>query len=140
MRFARSRARRRQAGQSIVEAALVLPLVLYVLISMVDVARMTYEKLVLIGAARDGARAMAVIGDAAQAESVIQQDLVDGQLSVAGWSAGSSVSFQYQGEYVQAQVRYAHRTLVPGVGLLVGQSPISPTISLQAAALFRRRG
>jgi len=131
---------RGQQGQSTVEAALILPLLVFVLVSMVEIGLLTYTKVVLIGAARDGARTMAVYGDVALTRNVVQQDIADGQLSLAGWSALSDVSVIDRGRYVEVLVRYRRRTLVPGLPVLVGGSPAASEIPLQAGALFRRRG
>ena len=55
-----SEATSRQGGQSMAEAALLLPVLVFLLVSLVEVGMLTYTKVVLIGAARDGARTAAV--------------------------------------------------------------------------------
>jgi len=129
-----------EAGQSMAEAALVLPVLVFLLVSLVEVGMLTYTKVVLIGAARDGARTAAVYGDTSLVQQVVSQDLADGQLPLAAWNPATAVSVQDLGSYVKVVVRYSHRTLVPGLPVLVGRSPTEPLIPLQAGALFRRRG
>ncbi len=135
-----SEATSRQGGQSMAEAALLLPVLVFLLVSLVEVGMLTYTKVVLIGAARDGARTAAVYGDSSLARQVVTQDLADGQLPLAGWDSGAAVTIQDLGSYVRVIVRYSHRTLVPGLPVLVGGKPADPYIPLQAGALFRRRG
>lgn len=130
----------RHAGQSLVEAALVLPVLVFLLVSLVEIGVLTYTKVVLIGAARDGARTAAVYGDLSMTRQVVRQDLADGQLPVAGWDPATGVTVLDRGAYVEVAVQYTHRTLVPGLPALVGRSPMQPYIPLQAGALFRRRG
>lgn len=64
MRTLRAFARREQAGQALIEFALILPLLLLIITGLFDVARATWEENTLAYAAREGTRYAIVHGSA----------------------------------------------------------------------------
>ena len=60
-------------GQALVEFALVVPLFLLLLFGILESGRVIYTKLIVTEAAREGARAVAVSGDRAQAAIAVNK-------------------------------------------------------------------
>ena len=72
--------RRRQAGQSLVETALVLPLLLFVLFGAIEMGRVANVQQTLVNAAREGARWSAMPEEGTQllpALGEVQQRVID---------------------------------------------------------------
>ena len=57
-----AQSRRRDRGSAAVEFALVLPILMLLIFALVDFGRMLSAKITVTGAAREGARAAAIIG------------------------------------------------------------------------------
>lgn len=69
---------RSERGQTMVETAIVLPVVVFMLVAMVDAGRVFHAWLVVTNSAREGARA----GAARQSESVVTTRI---ETSMNGW-------------------------------------------------------
>ncbi|HEX2850803.1 MAG TPA: TadE/TadG family type IV pilus assembly protein [Acidimicrobiales bacterium] len=117
----------RDEGQSSVELALVLPLVVLVLLAVVQVAVVARDEVFVVHAAREAARAVAVdprpgVADRAAASVVA---LKAGRLSTETSHRGGSI------DIVTVVVRYRAPTDVPVVGRLL------PDVMLEANAAMR---
>jgi Flp pilus assembly protein TadG len=118
--------RREDGGQATVELALVLPLVCLLLLVLVQVGLVVHAHLVVVHAAREGARAAAVDPHPAAAHLAVVRGapLAVEQVQVSTSDAG--------GDMVTVEVRYRYSTDVPLVGALVGD------IDLSARATMRK--
>ncbi|MFT5530457.1 MAG: Flp pilus assembly protein TadG [Candidatus Poriferisodalaceae bacterium] len=111
-------------GQATVEFALVLPLVLLVLLSIVQVGLVGRDRVLNVHAARAGARAAAVdAGPAAVREAVIVASGLDpGRVTVQQSSSGSTVT---------VTVSYRSATDVPLVGAMVGDVLMDASVTMR---------
>ena len=83
--------RRSEAGQSLVELALVLPICLWIVLGIVDFGRVYYLYVVTTNAAREGARywashpgdSVATIQSKVQAEASPQVTITSGQITLS---------------------------------------------------------
>jgi Flp pilus assembly protein TadG len=76
--------RRGERGSALVEAAMVTPLILLIMVGIFEVGRAFQTWQVLTNAAREGARASVVVGaNAATVQALVKQYLADGQLPEA---------------------------------------------------------
>ncbi|MEZ5178148.1 MAG: TadE/TadG family type IV pilus assembly protein [Acidimicrobiales bacterium] len=112
-----------QHGQATVELALTLPVVVVVLLAVVQVALVARSQILVVDAARAGARAAAVRAGAADAAARRTPGLQAGRLEVWESSAGP-------GGDVEVRVRYRVRTDVPLVGALVGEPTLESTVTM----------
>ncbi|MEY2421001.1 MAG: hypothetical protein QOI95_1068 [Acidimicrobiaceae bacterium] len=119
--------RRCERGQASVEAALVLPLVVILLLAVVQVGLLVRAEVLVTHAAREAARAAAVDPDPqAAARAAAQATTLD--------SHRLTVSVQGRkgpGSRVQVEVTYRAPTDVPFVGGLLGD------VTLHASATMR---
>lgn len=116
----------RQRGQATVELVLVLPVVLLALLLVVQVAVVARAHLVVVHAARDGARAAAVEGTADAARAAISR--------TPGLPAGCSIEAAIDadaGATATVSVRCRVATDVALVGPLLG----SPTVGAESTML-----
>ena len=72
---------RSERGQTMVETAIVLPVVIFLLVAMVDAGRVFHAWIVVTNSAREGARA----GAARQPASVVEERI---EASMNGWLCG----------------------------------------------------
>jgi Flp pilus assembly protein TadG len=119
------RHRRGDGGQATVELALVLPLVCLLLLALVQVGLVVHAHLLVVHAAREGARAAAVDPhpSAARAAVTAGVPLDHDRVDVTTRDAG--------GERVQVQVRYRYSTDVPLVGALFGDVDLTATATMR---------
>ena len=121
-----SRRGRGDGGQAAVELVLVLPLVVLVALASLQVALVARDQLLVVHAAREGARQAAVgaadpVAAAAAAQSTA---LVPDRLKVrTDRPAGGGV--------VRATTTYTSPTDVPFIGPLVGDVRLSATVTMR---------
>ena len=116
---------REDGGQSTVELALVLPFVCLVVLAVVQVGLVIHAHLLVVHAAREGARAAAVDEHPMAARIAV----------VAGTPLDAehvTVTSRDAGERVEVEVQYRYSTDVPLIGSLVGD------VDLSATAVMRR--
>ncbi|HXF04406.1 MAG TPA: TadE family protein [Blastocatellia bacterium] len=136
MERARVRTSRRQRGQSLVEAAFVIPLLLFLILAIVDLGRLAFAWVTVQYAAGAGAR-FAVTGVGEQNGTrlgLIKQaakrwsDLLPGQnahINVRSWrgrrASGAARENNAGGpcDLVEVEVLYTYRTITPIVGRLI---------------------
>lgn len=113
--------RREDGGQAAVELALVLPLVCTLLLAVVQVGLVVHMQLVVVHAAREGARAASVdpARDAASVAVLGGTPLDPRHTEVEVDDAGDG--------RVRVEVRYSMPTDVPLVGALVGDLVLAAT-------------
>lgn len=116
------RGHRCQRGQATVELALVLPVVILVLLAVVQVAVVARSQILVVDAARAGARAAAVRSGAAPAAARRTPGLDEERLEVAESSD--------PGGDVAVLVRYRAPTDVPLVGALFGEPTLQATVTM----------
>lgn len=87
---------RNQCGQSAVEFALVIPILMVILLSIIDLGQILHQQLIVTEAAREGARAVAVSGDRTQAVTVAQRYNSGYTVSSlpASWTRGTLLTVQ----------------------------------------------
>ncbi len=112
-----------ERGQATVELALVLPVVVLVLLAVVQVGLVARSQILVVDAARAGARAAAVRAGSASAAARRTPGLESSRVQVDESSAGP-------GGDVEVRVRYRVRTDVPLVGALVGEPTLEATVTM----------
>jgi Flp pilus assembly protein TadG len=119
--------RRCERGQATVEAALVLPLVVLLLLAVVQVGLLVRAEVLVTHAAREAARSAAVDPDpeAAARAAALATTLDPNRLTVRVQGRGGP------GSRVQVEIDYTAPTDVPLVGGLLGD------ITLHASATMR---
>ena len=113
--------RRGQAGQSTVELALVLPVVLVLALALVQVGLVVRDQVRVTHAAREGARAAAVSGDPASARRAIDRNvgLAPDRLDVDTDERGDHAGL------VTVTVTYVVVTDLPLIGPLLPDLPLT---------------
>lgn len=114
-------------GQAAVELALVLPLVAALALALLQVALVVRDQVLVVHAAREGARAAAVSDDpgAAQAAALAGASLIPDRVVVEASGRGGA------GSRVRVLVRYVSVTDLPLVGPLVGDVELSGSASMR---------
>jgi Flp pilus assembly protein TadG len=114
------------AGQSTVELVLVLPVVVLALLLVIQVGLVARAHVLVVDAAREGARAAAVEGTAAAASAAAGDTpgLAAGRLAV-------DASVGEPGGDARVTVRYRMPTDVPLVGPLLGDPLLHATVVMR---------
>ena len=124
-----------QGGQSLVEAALALPVVLLLAIALVDVGRMFAVSAVLANATREGA-ALASRDLTATASSVAQRVCDETGWTAFGDACPTDLVVSYTTDpardIARVESTYTLRLLTGRVAALFGR----PTVTLRAASIF----
>ncbi len=117
----------RSRGQATVEVALVLPVVVLLLLLVVQVAVVARSQLLVVHAAREGARAAAVDPEpgvatsAARATPGLRPDRMDVRTSAR----------EGTGPMVRVTVRYREPTDVPLLGALLADVALEATVAMR---------
>jgi hypothetical protein len=121
-------ARRGEGGQATVELVLVLPVVVLALLLVIQMGLIARAQVLVVHAAREGARAAAVDGpDAARAAVEASPGLADGRIKVV-----SATDTSRSVDLVRVEVRYRVPTDVPLVGPLVGDPTLTAVVAMRA--------
>ena len=119
--------RRAAQGQATVELVLVLPVVLLALLLVIQVGLIARAQVIVVNAAREGARAAAVEGPgAARAAAAASPGVRADRLSVAATSETAG-----GGDLVRVEVRYRVPTDVALIGPLVGDPTLTATVTMR---------
>jgi len=134
------RPRKREDGQSLVEFALVIPIFLLVLFSIVDFGMAFHAWITVTNSAREGARIGSVHAPSAAIEQRVRDtsDTLDqGNLSVTVTNADDQGG--QPGESVVVDVSYSYSLITPLADLLnmVSGGTIPDTLSLDSLADMR---
>lgn len=117
----------RDAGQAAVELALVMPVVVLLLLTILQVGLLARDSLLVAHASREAARAAAVDPDphAARTAALASSGLDDGRIDVSVTGRGAS------GSRVTVRVRYRAPTSVALVGALLGDRTLEATTTMR---------
>jgi hypothetical protein len=122
------RAHQGEGGQATVELVLVLPVVVLALLLVVQVGLIARAQVLVVHAAREGARAAAVDGPGAARAAVLASPGIEGGRTVVVASAERSQSV----DLVRVEVRTRVRTDVPLVGPLLGDPTLTAVVAMRA--------
>ncbi|TJX14162.1 pilus assembly protein [Tissierella creatinini] len=123
------RLRKNEKGQSLVEFALVLPLLILIVVGIIEFGWLFNGKITLTSAAREGARVAAILKDETTATSAVNQTAALSGLTI------TDVDYNYitGGPYNVNKVRVTvEGSMDPLVGLF-----ISGPVSMEADAYMR---
>jgi Flp pilus assembly protein TadG len=117
----------REGGQASVELVLALPVLALLLLLLVQVGLVVRDEVLVVHAAREGAREAAVAADrgAARRGALAGARLEPDRLTVAAEGRDGP------GSRVTVRVEYRSRTDVPLVGALVGDVHLSSTVTMR---------
>ena len=104
---------RDERGQSLVEFALVLPMLLLILIGIIDFGQVFSTELVIEGAALDAARYASVGATDAQVNQVIQQDCATLQTSLLTVTIAPTQGNRVSGQPVVVTISYPVNLALP---------------------------
>ena len=108
-------------GQSLVEFALVLPLLVLILMGIFDLRRAIYASSVIANAAREGARARVTSrGDNTPITQAINSTIIG--LDPNAMQIGYPPTPRNQGDPVTVAVTYTFRAITPLIGNIFGPS------------------
>lgn len=137
-------------GQSMVELALVMPILLFIMLGTVTFGMAVNTKVAVSGAAREAARAYAVTDPGTGSPDVNARNKAEAFLK--GGVVASDAEFRQRfnkndpryvsiasdGTYVTVKVTYDQPSYVPGLFRLVGgNSALGDTFQLASSATFR---
>lgn len=115
---------RRADGQATVELAFALPVVVLALLLVIQVALVARAQILVVNAARAGARAAAV-GESPQGAAAATPGLAPGRVVVSSTGGGAP------GSMVTVTVRYRAATDVPLVGGLLGEPTLEASVAMR---------
>ena len=120
--------RRADGGQATVELALVLPVVVLALLLVIQVGLIARAQVLVVNAAREGARAAAVDGPGAARPAAV------GSPGIRADRAAVSASTEpgETGDLVRVEVRYRVPTDVALIGPLVGDPTLTAEVVMRA--------
>ncbi len=122
------RVRRGDGGQATVELALVLPVFVMLMLLLVQVAVLVRDQVMVIHAAREGARAAAVTGanaNAAEKAALAAAGLPLRSTDVVTTPPGT------KHDLVRVEVQYTDSTDIPIIGRLLGDVRVTGTVSMR---------
>ena len=138
--------RHNERGSALVEAAMITPLVLLLMVGIFEVGRAYQTWQVLTNAAREGARAAVVVGaNTATVQALVKQYMNDGPLTgvdAATVNVDANASIQVNGQTVgasQVTVDYPFDFIVlnPVVRLVKSDSTVGESLTMRATSLMR---
>lgn len=142
MKARRRKGRRQDSGQSLVEMAVVLPVLLLLIIGMVEFARAWMFQQLITNIAREGAR-LAVIPTADQAavQARVDQLLTAANINPASATVNLTIctgpACTGQSDIVQVQVPYSFALVGPIANLVCGGCGALSSITLSSSADMR---
>lgn len=128
------------SGGAALEAAIVLPILLFVALGLIFLPLTAlYSKIVLTDAAREGARHVAIYNNQYEAEELIAQIITDSGLDPG--NIQQPVDFDYTvdgGRYITVTINYLQPVLFPQVAGLVGGDATGDHIALSVSSTFKK--
>jgi Flp pilus assembly protein TadG len=137
---------RSERGQALVEAALITPVVLLIMVGIFEVSRAYQTWQVLTNAAREGARAAVVPGaDSTTVQALVKQYMTDGQLggvATANVAVNQAASIDVNGTNIGATLvtvdyPFSFMVLQPVARLVVKNSTAGSALTMRATSLMR---
>lgn len=123
---------KQKKGQSLVETAIVLPLVLLLLMGIIDFGFLFNNYIIISNASREAARKGSLGGTDAEIVQLIQNNtstLDPGRLNITIYPAQSQ---RFHGSEIKVTVNYDNRLITPVIGSLLGGD-----ITLQGQVIMR---
>jgi Flp pilus assembly protein TadG len=132
-------ARRGQRGQSLVETALVLPILLIILLGIFDFGRAVFAYNAISNAAREAARvaivnqnATGVVDEGKRAAIGLNPDTVDVTFAITGTGCGTVLV----GCTAQVTVDHEWSAITPIIGSIIGPIQLSSTTEMRVERAF----
>lgn len=123
-----------EKGTSMIETAIAIPVVLFVVISIFTLAFASYNKVIITSAARVGAREYAVSSSQTHALKAIEEVIT---LSVV--QLAYDVEFRESDDSVEVLVTGRQRVFAPGLSI-VFSNRLSDQLALSGSAKYRKEG
>lgn len=123
---------RNESGQSMVEFALILPVLLFIVIGIIEFGFMFSGYLALTNASREAVRYISLGGDnasAIQRAKDVSMNLDPNQMTILIDPSGG---IRERGDSVKVTIQYDYKFLTPFFGVLFGN-----TLELEADAVMR---
>lgn len=124
-------------GTSMIETAIAIPLVIFLIIGIISLAFGSYNKIIVVSAAREGAREFAVTGDTEVSLMAIERVI----------SLGVTQRLEYEVEFAEAAdsveviISAKQQMFAPGLGaLLYSNNPTSNYLTLSGRAKYKKEG
>jgi Flp pilus assembly protein TadG len=134
---------RNERGQAMVEAALVVPLLIFLLFTTMIFGMMVNARIVVTSAAREGARQMALFNDQAGARQRVEESMamLPNQFNnLILFNPTTDIIISDIGQNVEVIVRYRHPTIVPFLPTIIDTTapPWSTYVTLVGSAVHRK--
>ncbi len=123
---------KQKKGQSLVETAIVLPLVLLLLMGIVDFGILFNNYIVISNASREAARKGSLGGTDAEITQMIQNYTTTLDSSRLNIEIYPAQSLRFHGSEIRITLRYDNRLITPMIGSLLGED-----ITLQGQVIMR---
>lgn len=123
-----------EKGTSMIETAIAIPIVLFIVISIFSLAFASYNKVIITSAAREGAREYAVSSSEAQARMAIEDVL---SLSIVQLTY--DVEFREWDDSVELLLIGRQRVFAPGLGIVFSER-LSDQLALSGSAKYKKEG
>jgi Flp pilus assembly protein TadG len=136
---------KRDEGSTLVEAAIVLPIILFIALALIFMPLSTFfSKIVLTDAAREAARYVAVYTD--QDNPVIARnkavEMVEDMLSDNGMDTANLRQVRFDdvegGRYIRVTIEYHQPTMFPGATRLVGDQEMDDFWVVSVSSTFKK--
>ncbi len=130
-----------EKGQAMVEAAIVLPILIAITLSIMVFGFIINARLTVTAAAREGARQYAVANNitlARQRVAATMNTLPFAHGADILFSPSRDVTMRVEGENVRVSVTYRAPVMVPGLTVLLGGAVMDRHIVLHSDAIHRR--
>ena len=133
---------RDKKGQALVEMALVLPLLVYIMMAIATFGIAVNSKIAVSGAAREAAREYAIYKDPSRMRNRAE-DFLKGSITASpaefaqNFNKMTDVTYTVNGDYVTVKVTYRQPVYVPGAFLLLGGAGIGDRMTLSSSATFK---
>lgn len=132
--------RKNRKGIETVELAINLPILLYLVFSSIIFLLAIFSKIVVVDAAREGARAAAITVTSDRvtaATDAINATLSAGGLDPSRMELGYPV-IHVLADRVEVEIMYNQPSLLPGLPLLVGGESWNDSFKLKAVSIFKK--
>ena len=123
-----------EKGTSMIETAIAIPVVLFVVISIFTLAFASYNKVIITSAAREGVREYAVSRSQTHALKAIEEVIA---LSVV--QLAYDVEFRESDDSVEVLVTGRQRVFAPGLSIAFSNR-LSGQLALSGSAKYRKEG
>ncbi len=127
---------RSQKGTETIEFVILFPMMLFLVFGSISYMLALYSKVIVVDAAREGARAQAI--GAAAAGDKVKQVLKESGLNDEAAEVSVQTNEENGIEYITVHVVYNQPSLFPGLPLLIGNNSWSEYFKLRSSAVFKK--